>query len=98
MMRLALLGSILNVLDLGTTILAVGFLGAVEMNPIIAPYVMNPWFWALKIATITGVFWAAAYYAQLHRSARATLFIMVGIMAIVVSSNILGIIQVLQRL
>ncbi len=97
-MRLALLGSILNILDIGTTILAVGFLGAVEMNPIIAPYVMNPWFWALKIATITGVFWAAAYYAQLHRSARATLFIMVGIMAVVVASNVMGITTTLGRL
>ncbi len=97
-MRLALLGAILNVLDMATTIVAVGYMGAIERNPLIADVVLEPWFWATKVAFITSIFWATAYVAQKNKVYLASLLAMVGIMALVVMSNIAGIISTLGRL
>jgi hypothetical protein len=96
--HLAQLLIVLNVLDLGTTIVAVGELGFEEANPLIAPFVLNPLFWIVKLVVPTMIALYFARKAQTEWSWGAFLVLGCLLYGAVVTNNIVGIIGALRAL
>ena len=81
-------GIALNVADLGTTIYAIGVLGAVAANPFIAPFIMHPAFWAFKIVVPTLVWLYMGQQAREDKGWMAFLTAGVVVYVAIVASNV----------
>lgn len=77
---------ILNVVDIAATNRLVGSLGAIEVNPLMAPLVGTPWMVVLKVGIPAAVISLATRISS--RRSVASLSIVVGIYVLVAAINL----------
>jgi hypothetical protein len=89
---LTAVGITLNVTDLALTTYAVGVMGAVEANPLIAPFIMHPAFWAFKIVVPTLIWLYMGAQARTDKGWMAFLAVGVAVYTAIVVSNVIQIV------